>query len=89
MEALGQPSTLAKALTAFQGKFGYGLLPDNDSLESMIAEYYDPAPPNWKDNENVSGNYSIPGTTLVVIIEKGKVINKKDYSQSGSVPKKT
>ena len=51
------------------------------AFEGMVSEYYDPAPENWEDNANVSGTYYIPNTMVVVVIEKGKLKNQKDYSK--------
>ena len=81
MDALNQPSTLGAALLAYEKAFGLGMKPNQMTFEDMVSEYYDPAPENWEDNANVSGTYYVPGSMVVVVIEKGKVKNKKDYSK--------
>jgi hypothetical protein len=81
MDALGQPSTFGAALMAYEKAFGLGMKPSQLVFEDMVSEYYDPAPENWEGNENVSGTYYVPGSMVVVIIEKGKLKNQKDYSK--------
>ena len=81
MDALGQPASLGAALMAYEKAFGLGMKPNQMAFEGMVSEYYDPAPENWEDNANVSGTYYIPNTMVVVVIEKGKLKNQKDYSK--------
>jgi hypothetical protein len=81
MDALGQPASLSAALMAYEKAFGLGMKPNQMAFEGMVSEYYDPAPENWEDNANVSGTYYVPGSMVVVVIEKGKLKNQKDYSK--------
>ena len=81
MDALGQPASLSAALMAYEKAFGLGMKPNQMAFEGMVSEYYDPAPQNWEDNANVSGTYYVPGSMVVVVIEKGKLKNQKDYSK--------
>ena len=77
MDALGQPASLGAALMAYEKAFGLGMKPNQMAFEGMVSEYYDPAPENWEDNANVSGTYYVPGSMVVVVIEKGKLKNQK------------
>ena len=81
MDALGQPNSLGAALLKYEKDFGVGMKPNQVTFETLASEYYDAAPIDWDGNVNVSGVFYVPGSKVIVQIDKGILTGQKDYSQ--------